>query len=84
MTAKGGDYTEQPPSLRTAASLIYFMGSNPILRQEQMPTLAKSDEVLEQTVATAMRDQDANDVLYQLSASWDTTRTQGWSGSARR
>src|SRR6187200_774641 len=34
----GGNYTEQPPSLSTAASLIFFMGSSPSLRQEQMPT----------------------------------------------
>ena len=67
----GGNYTAQPPSLRTAASLIYFMGSNPILRQAQMPTLAKSDEVLEAYLATAVRDQDANDVMYQINASWD-------------
>ena len=43
----GGNYTTQPPSLRTARALIFFMGSNPILRQEQMPTLAKADEVLD-------------------------------------
>ena len=47
------------------------MGSNPILRQAQMPTLAKSDEVLDQYVATALKDNDANDILYQVSASWD-------------
>jgi homoserine O-acetyltransferase len=68
---QGGNYTVQPPSLATAASLIFFMGSNPILRQEQMPTLARSDEVLTDSVANAMRTQDANDVLYQVSASWD-------------
>src|SRR5688572_13738171 len=68
---QGGNYTAQPPSLSTAASLIFFMGSNPILRQEQMPTLAKADEVLTESVANAMRTQDANDVLYQVSASWD-------------
>ena len=68
---QGGNYTAQPPSLATAASLIFFMGSNPILRQEQMPTFAKSDEVLTESVANAMRTQDANDVLYQVSASWD-------------
>jgi homoserine O-acetyltransferase len=68
---KGGNYTEQPPSLRTAASLVFLMGSNPILRQAQMPTLAKADEVLEQWLATALKTTDANDVLYQVSASWD-------------
>jgi homoserine O-acetyltransferase len=68
---QGGSYSTQPPSLRTAAELIYFMGSNPILRQQQMPTLAKTDEVLDAAMATAMRDQDANDLLYQISASTD-------------
>jgi len=68
---QGGNYTAQPPSLRTAAALIFFMGSNPILRQEQMPSLARSDETLEQAMASAMSEQDANDVLYQISASWD-------------
>jgi len=67
----GGAYTEQPTSLRTAAALIYFMGSNPVLRQDQMPTLEKADEVLSGTMLTALREQDANDVLYQISASWD-------------
>jgi homoserine O-acetyltransferase len=68
---QGGNYTTQPPSLSTAVSLIFFMGSNPILRQEQMPTLAKADEVLAESLANAMRTQDANDILYQVSASWD-------------
>jgi homoserine O-acetyltransferase/O-succinyltransferase len=68
---QGGNYTAQPPSLRTAAALIYFMGSNPVLRQEQMLSLQKTDEVLDETMARAMREQDANDMLYQISASWD-------------
>jgi len=59
------------PSLRTAASLIFFMGSNPVLRQETMQTLAQSDQVLDEYLANAMKTQDANDVLYQVSASWD-------------
>jgi homoserine O-acetyltransferase/O-succinyltransferase len=67
----GGEYRTQPPSLRTANQLIFFMGSNPLLRQEQMPTLARADEVLEQAMATALQNTDANDVLYQVSASWD-------------
>jgi homoserine O-acetyltransferase/O-succinyltransferase len=66
-----GNYTTQPPSLRTAEELFFFMGSNPILRQESMPSLKKADEVLEEYVAKGMREEDANDVLYQVSASWD-------------
>ena len=66
-----GNYTTQPPSLRTASEIIYFMGSNPQLRQAAMPTLADADKVLDAAMATAMREDDANDVLYQVSASWD-------------
>jgi homoserine O-acetyltransferase len=68
---RGGDYTVQPPSLRTASGLLFFMGSNPQLRQEQMPTLAKSDAVLAEYIDDAMRTLDANDLLYQVGASWD-------------
>jgi homoserine O-acetyltransferase len=67
----GGNYTAQPLSLRTANSLIFFMGSNPQLRQEAMPTLAKADEVLDAALATSLANSDANDVLYQIGASWD-------------
>ena len=67
----GGDYSTQPPALRTAAELIYFMGSNPVLRQEQMPTLAKADEVLDAAMTEQLKKLDANDTLYQVSASWD-------------
>jgi homoserine O-acetyltransferase len=67
----GGAYTRQPPSLRTAASLIFFMGSNPTLRQRQMPTLAQADEVLGKYLDDTTASLDANDLLYQISASWD-------------
>lgn len=76
----GGNYSAQPPSLSTAASVIFFMGSNPLLRQEQMPTLAKADEVLADNTANAMRQQDANDLLYQVSASWDYDPAPGLEG----
>jgi homoserine O-acetyltransferase len=67
----GGDYRTQPPSLRTAAGLLFFMGSNPTLRQQAMPTLAQADEALEAYVTQALKTMDANDVLYQVEASRD-------------
>ena len=73
----GGDYATQPASLRTAAGLLYFMGSNPVLRQEAMPTLAKTDEVLNTALDATLRDDDANDILYQVSASYDYDPGQG-------
>lgn len=68
---RGGDYVSQPPSLRTAAEMLFFMSSNPLLRQQQMPTIAKSDATLDSAVDTLVRTIDANDTLYQLEASGD-------------
>ncbi len=66
-----GNYTVQPPSLRTAEEMLWLVGSNPILRQQEAPTRAKADEVLDAFVANALKTADANDVLYQLDASSD-------------
>src|SRR5437660_4584433 len=68
---RGGDYKTQPPSLRTAAEMLWFMSQNPVLRQKEAPTLAKTDEALDKFVAGITKDDDANDVLYALEASHD-------------
>jgi homoserine O-acetyltransferase len=68
---KGGDYVAQPPGLRTAVSMLYLMGSNPVLRQQEAPTLAESDAALEGWLDRVMPHFDANDLLYQVAASWD-------------
>ena len=67
----GGEYKTQPPSLRTAAEMLWFMSSNPVLRQKEASTLAKTDEVLDKFVADYMKTSDANDVLYAVEASHD-------------
>jgi homoserine O-acetyltransferase len=70
----GGEYPAgagQPPSLRTAAEMLWFMSSNPVLRQKDAPTLAKTDEVLDKFVDQIVKSDDANDVLYALEASHD-------------
>jgi homoserine O-acetyltransferase len=70
----GGEYPAaagQPPSLRTAAEMLWFMSSNPVLRQKEAPTLAKTDEVLDKFVEQIVKGDDANDVLYALEASHD-------------
>src|SRR5947208_429727 len=61
----------QPPSLRTAAEMLWFMSSNPVLRQKEAPTLAKTDELLDKFVEQIVKTDDANDVLYALEASHD-------------
>ncbi|MEY2545217.1 MAG: homoserine O-acetyltransferase/O-succinyltransferase [Verrucomicrobiota bacterium] len=67
----GGEYKTQPPSLRTAAEMLWLMSSNPILRQKEAPTLRDADDKIDKFVADYFRTSDANDVLYALEASRD-------------
>ena len=67
----GGEYTRQPPSLRTVEEIYFFMGSNPLLRWQQMPDRSTSDAVLDAAVAAELKADDANDTLYQIEASHD-------------
>jgi homoserine O-acetyltransferase len=68
---QGGEYHAQPPSLRTAIEMTWLMGSNPVLRQREAPTLAKADEVIDAYLEQYMKIDDANDFMYQLAASHD-------------
>jgi homoserine O-acetyltransferase/O-succinyltransferase len=68
---RNGEYTSQPPSLRTAAEMLWLVGSNPIRRQAEAPTLADADRVIDAYVANDLRTGDANDTLYALEASRD-------------
>jgi homoserine O-acetyltransferase/O-succinyltransferase len=67
----GGDYKAEPPSLRTALEMTWLVGSNPPLRQKEAPTRAQADSVIEAYVNKNMALDDANDVLYQVEASFD-------------
>jgi homoserine O-acetyltransferase len=67
----GGDYKTQPGSLRLAAQMLWFMSSNPVLRQAEAPTLAQADARLDAFVAGYLKGADANDFLYALEASRD-------------
>ena len=66
-----GNYQTQPHGLRVAVETLYFMGSNPVQRLKEAPTLAQADKALDSYVATLMKQSDANDVLYALEASRD-------------
>ena len=66
-----GNYKDQPAALRTAEQMLFLMGSNPVLRQQQMPTLQRSDATLDAYVVDNAKNADANDVFYQISASQD-------------
>jgi homoserine O-acetyltransferase/O-succinyltransferase len=69
---KGGEYAEQPKAaLRTAASMLLVAGGAPILWQKTYPTREAADKYVEETVARTVAGLDANDLLYQVSASRD-------------
>jgi homoserine O-acetyltransferase len=68
---RGGEYVTQPQSLRTAAQMLWLAGSNPVRRQREAPTRADADRVLDSYVASYVKANDANDILYALEASVD-------------
>jgi len=68
---KGGDYQSEPPSLRTASEMLWLMSSNPVLRQQEAPTLTQADKVLDSYVESSLRSSDANDLMYAVAASRD-------------
>jgi len=51
--------------------MLFLVSSNPILRQQMMPTLSESDRVLDAVIAQGIESSDANDVLYAFEASRD-------------
>ncbi|MDI1320025.1 MAG: hypothetical protein PSW75_07515, partial [bacterium] len=73
----GGEYMSQPQSLRTGAEMLYLMSSNPVLRQAEAPTLAKTDAALDTFVTSYFKTGDANDYLYALEASADYNPNPG-------
>jgi homoserine O-acetyltransferase/O-succinyltransferase len=68
---KGGEYTTQPQSLRTGLQMLWLVGSNPPLRQKEAPTFAQADSVIDAYVAKNLPLDDANDLMYQVDASYD-------------
>jgi homoserine O-acetyltransferase len=67
----GGEYKLQPPSLRQAAEMLYFMGDNPKRRTEAYPTGKAADDALDAAADKAMKTTDANDMLYAVESSED-------------
>jgi homoserine O-acetyltransferase/O-succinyltransferase len=69
---KGGDYTEQPlAALRTAADLLAIAGSAPLYLQTTLPSRDSADARVEENTKTSLASLDANNLLYQVSASRD-------------
>ena len=68
---KNGDYDQQPASLRTAVQMMYLVGSNPVIRQQEAPSRETADAQIDQYVTRSLRTLDANDVLYAMESSTD-------------
>jgi homoserine O-acetyltransferase len=66
-----GDYQTQPPGLRTACEMLFFMSNNPVERQKEAPTRDRADQALDEYVERTIKSMDANDVLYAMESSAD-------------
>jgi homoserine O-acetyltransferase len=66
---KGGDYTTQPPGLRTALEMLLIMTSSPLQMQEHEPTRDEADAYLEKFLKMHLAATDANDFLYAFDSS---------------
>lgn len=68
----GGDYQTQPlQGLRTAVDLLILAGGAPIPLQNQLDSKRVADEWLQTQIARRLPPLDANDLWYQVNASWD-------------
>ena len=73
-----GEYRTQPVgALRTAAGLLLIAGSAPIQMQLALPTRETADQFVEKYMERELQDLDANDLLYQVSASRDYDPSAG-------
>jgi len=66
-----GEYTHQPRGLVAAAHIVLLMGSAPLQWQKEAPDRDSADRYLATRLETLLKDDDANDCLYQFDASRD-------------
>ncbi|HET7063978.1 MAG TPA: alpha/beta fold hydrolase [Rudaea sp.] len=66
-----GDYTKQPRGLADAIHILMIMGSSPLQMQKDAPDRDSADKYLEDRVERLMKEDDANDCLYQIDSSRD-------------
>ncbi|MBS0374272.1 MAG: alpha/beta fold hydrolase [Proteobacteria bacterium] len=68
----GGNYAAEPRrALRTAADLLLIAGSAPLYFQAAFPTRESADAFVTERTEQTIGGLDANDLLYQVSASRD-------------
>jgi homoserine O-acetyltransferase/O-succinyltransferase len=69
---QNGDYQHEPATgLRSAAAILVIAGTAPAQLQRQYPTRDAADRHADEALAATLEGLDANDLLYQVSASRD-------------
>ncbi len=68
---RGGEYTVQPPAMRTVLQISLLIASGARQLYREAPTQAAADRVLDQAVDSRIATADANDWLY----AWEASRT---------
>ena len=67
---KNGEYTATPETgMRGAYSSLFFMTSSPWQLQKRAPTREVAEKTLDNAVATFLKNQDPNDLIYAFDAS---------------
>lgn len=67
-----GEYgAKQPPGLMAALYVLTFMSSIPLQWQKEAPDRESADAFLDKRTTNGMASTDANDLLYQVDASYD-------------
>jgi homoserine O-acetyltransferase len=65
-----GEYKNQPlMGLRAAQNLLFVAGGAPLFLQAQYPTRTAASTYAEERVSSALKNLDANDLIYQLDSS---------------
>jgi len=68
---KNGEYTQPPHGMVNALDILLIMGSSPLQWQKEAPTRDAADKFLDERIARYLKEDDANNLLYQIDSSWD-------------
>lgn len=65
----GGDYTQQPGSMRTVAGIMLLIGRGPLDFYRENPTREQADVALDRAENNGMTNLDGNNTIYAFEAS---------------
>ncbi len=68
---KDGAYAQPPHGMVAALDILMIMGSSPLQWQKEAPTRETADKFLDNHIAQYLKEDDANNLLYQIDSSYD-------------